>query len=97
MPAVKKVPRALDNRDTAAHVVHVHGHHFRLLDRLDDGGLLAITRWNRPPVSSPSGELASRWRNRLFGVMTTRGLRSRRSICRRIMWNICAGVDGTQT
>jgi FtsP/CotA-like multicopper oxidase with cupredoxin domain len=28
---------ALDNRDTAAHVVHLHGHHFRLLDRLDDG------------------------------------------------------------
>lgn len=28
---------ALDNRDAAEHVVHVHGHHFRLLDRLDDG------------------------------------------------------------
>ena len=27
---------ALDNR-SAAHVVHLHGHHFRLLDRLDDG------------------------------------------------------------
>jgi FtsP/CotA-like multicopper oxidase with cupredoxin domain len=28
---------ALESRDGAAHVVHVHGHHFRLLDRLDDG------------------------------------------------------------
>ena len=28
---------ALDNRDTGEHVVHLHGHHFRLLDRLDDG------------------------------------------------------------
>jgi FtsP/CotA-like multicopper oxidase with cupredoxin domain len=27
---------ALDNRSTA-HAVHFHGHHFRLLDRLDDG------------------------------------------------------------
>jgi FtsP/CotA-like multicopper oxidase with cupredoxin domain len=27
---------ALDSR-TSAHAVHVHGHHFRLLDRLDDG------------------------------------------------------------
>ena len=28
---------ALDNRDRGAHVVHLHGHHFRLLDHLDDG------------------------------------------------------------
>jgi FtsP/CotA-like multicopper oxidase with cupredoxin domain len=28
---------AFANRTTAAHVVHVHGHHFRLLDALDDG------------------------------------------------------------
>jgi FtsP/CotA-like multicopper oxidase with cupredoxin domain len=28
---------AIDNRDAGAHVVHLHGHHFRLLDRLDDG------------------------------------------------------------
>jgi FtsP/CotA-like multicopper oxidase with cupredoxin domain len=33
----RTVVMALDNRDTAAHVVHMHGHHFRLLDRLDDG------------------------------------------------------------
>jgi FtsP/CotA-like multicopper oxidase with cupredoxin domain len=33
----RTVVMALDNRDTAAHVVHLHGHHFRLLDRLDDG------------------------------------------------------------
>ena len=29
--------------------------------------------------------------------MTMSGLRSARSICRRSMWNICAGVDGTHT
>ena len=33
----RTVVMALDNRDIGAHVVHVHGHHFRLLDRLDDG------------------------------------------------------------
>jgi FtsP/CotA-like multicopper oxidase with cupredoxin domain len=33
----RTVVMALDNRDGGAHVVHVHGHHFRLLDRLDDG------------------------------------------------------------
>ena len=34
---------------------------------------------------------------KLFGVSTTSGLRAWRSICRRSMWNICAGVDGTTT
>jgi len=33
----RTVVLALDNRDTAEHVVHLHGHHFRVLDRLDDG------------------------------------------------------------
>jgi FtsP/CotA-like multicopper oxidase with cupredoxin domain len=33
----RTVVMALDNRDNGAHVVHLHGHHFRLLDRLDDG------------------------------------------------------------
>ncbi len=33
----RTVMMALDNRDAGVHVVHVHGHHFRLLDRLDDG------------------------------------------------------------
>jgi FtsP/CotA-like multicopper oxidase with cupredoxin domain len=33
----RTVVMALDNRDAAAHVVYLHGHHFRLLDRLDDG------------------------------------------------------------
>jgi FtsP/CotA-like multicopper oxidase with cupredoxin domain len=33
----RTVVMALDNRDTGEHVVHLHGHHFRLLDRLDDG------------------------------------------------------------
>ena len=42
-------------------------------------------------------ETDSLWRSRLFGVITMSGLRSARSICRRSMWNICAGVDGTQT
>jgi FtsP/CotA-like multicopper oxidase with cupredoxin domain len=33
----RTVVMALDNRDAGAYVVHLHGHHFRLLDRLDDG------------------------------------------------------------
>jgi FtsP/CotA-like multicopper oxidase with cupredoxin domain len=33
----RTVVMALDNRNTGAHTVHLHGHHFRLLDRLDDG------------------------------------------------------------
>lgn len=33
----RTVVMALDNRGTGAHVVHLRGHHFRLLDRLDDG------------------------------------------------------------
>jgi FtsP/CotA-like multicopper oxidase with cupredoxin domain len=33
----RTVVMAIDNRDAVAHVVHLHGHHFRLLDRLDDG------------------------------------------------------------
>jgi FtsP/CotA-like multicopper oxidase with cupredoxin domain len=33
----RTVVMSLDNRDAGAHVIHLHGHHFRLLDRLDDG------------------------------------------------------------
>jgi FtsP/CotA-like multicopper oxidase with cupredoxin domain len=33
----RTVVMALDNRDAGVHVVHLRGHHFRLLDRLDDG------------------------------------------------------------
>jgi FtsP/CotA-like multicopper oxidase with cupredoxin domain len=33
----RTVVMALDNRDSGMHIIHVHGHHFRLLDRLDDG------------------------------------------------------------
>jgi FtsP/CotA-like multicopper oxidase with cupredoxin domain len=33
----RTVVMALDNRDAGTHVVHLRGHHFRLLDRLDDG------------------------------------------------------------
>jgi FtsP/CotA-like multicopper oxidase with cupredoxin domain len=33
----RTVVMALDNRDAGTHVVYLHGHHFRLLDRLDDG------------------------------------------------------------
>lgn len=33
----RTVVMALDNRDASGHVVHLRGHHFRLLDRLDDG------------------------------------------------------------
>jgi FtsP/CotA-like multicopper oxidase with cupredoxin domain len=33
----RTVVMALDNRDAGSHAVHLRGHHFRLLDRLDDG------------------------------------------------------------
>jgi FtsP/CotA-like multicopper oxidase with cupredoxin domain len=33
----RTVMLALDNRDMAEHVIYLHGHHFRVLDRLDDG------------------------------------------------------------
>ena len=33
----RTVVLALNNRTPLAHAVHLHGHHFRLLDRLDDG------------------------------------------------------------
>jgi FtsP/CotA-like multicopper oxidase with cupredoxin domain len=33
----RTVVMALDNRDAGVHVVQLRGHHFRLLDRLDDG------------------------------------------------------------
>jgi FtsP/CotA-like multicopper oxidase with cupredoxin domain len=33
----RTVVMAIENRDATAHSVHLHGHHFRLLDRLDDG------------------------------------------------------------
>jgi FtsP/CotA-like multicopper oxidase with cupredoxin domain len=33
----RTVVMALDNRDAAPRIVYLHGHHFRLLDRLDDG------------------------------------------------------------
>jgi hypothetical protein len=35
--AGRTVVLALTNRGTVANVFHLHGHHFRLLDRLDDG------------------------------------------------------------
>jgi len=33
----RTVMLALANRSTTPHVVHIHGHHVRLLDTLDDG------------------------------------------------------------
>ena len=33
----RTVVMALDNRNSGERVTHLHGHHFRLLDRLDDG------------------------------------------------------------
>jgi FtsP/CotA-like multicopper oxidase with cupredoxin domain len=33
----RTVVMAIDNRDTGVHIVHLRGHHVRLLDRLDDG------------------------------------------------------------
>src|SRR5260364_214416 len=53
-----------------------------------------ITVWNAASASSLNWLTASLWRNRDFGVKTTRGFRSRRIICRRSRWNICAGVVG---
>ena len=35
--AGRTVVLALSNRGPVANVFHLHGHHFRLLDRLDDG------------------------------------------------------------
>ena len=57
----------------------------------------SMTSWKLPCVRSSSADTDSLCRSRLFGVMTISGLRNVRSICRRSMWNICAGVDGTQT
>ena len=48
-------------------------------------------------ASSSSDDTASLWRSSDFGVITISGLRTARSICRRSMWNICAGVVGTHT
>jgi FtsP/CotA-like multicopper oxidase with cupredoxin domain len=33
----RTVVMALDNRDAGPRIIYLHGHHFRLLDRLDDG------------------------------------------------------------
>ncbi len=56
-----------------------------------------MTGRKRPFERSVIDETESLCRSRLFGVMTISGFRSARSICRRSMWNICAGVEGTQT
>ena len=56
-----------------------------------------IRCWNSPLASSSIVDTASLWRSSDFGVITTSGLRVVMRICRRIMWNACAGVVGVQT
>ena len=59
--------------------------------------LSGIISWNEPVARSCIVEVESLWRSIDFGVITTSGLRTLRTICRRSMWNICAGVVGVQT
>ena len=52
----------------------------------------AITGRNRPATRSSSGEVACGWRSRLFGDITTSGLRQGERTCRRSAWKYWAGV-----
>ena len=62
----RTVVLALTNRAQAATVFHLHGHHFRLLDRLDDGwkpfwlDTLAIEPGQTQRIAF-SAEYAGRW------------------------------------
>ena len=64
--AGRTVVLALTNRAAIATVFHLHGHHFRLLDRLDDGwkpfwlDTLAIESGQTQRVAF-SAEFAGRW------------------------------------
>src|SRR5256884_362639 len=51
-----------------------------------------MMRWNDPRARSRSDETASRCRSKLFGVITTSGLRHGRKTCRRSRWKIHAGL-----
>jgi hypothetical protein len=53
--------------------------------------------WKLPEASSSRVDVDSLCRSIDFGVITTSGLRTLRTICRRSMWNICAGVVGVHT
>ena len=53
-----------------------------------------MSRWNRPEVKAASGALASSRRSRLFGVITTSGLRHGRITWRRSRWKTCALLVG---
>ncbi len=55
-----------------------------------------MTGWKPPVARSSKLETDSLWRSMLLGLKMMSGLRKVRIICRRSMWNICAGVDGTQ-
>ena len=64
--AGRTVVLALSNRGDVAEVFHLHGHHFRLLDRLDDGwkpfwlDTLAIEPGQTQRIAL-SAEYAGRW------------------------------------
>ena len=64
--AGRTVVLALSNRGDIAEVYHLHGHHFRLLDRLDDGwkpfwlDTLAIEPGQTQRIAL-SAEYAGRW------------------------------------
>jgi FtsP/CotA-like multicopper oxidase with cupredoxin domain len=64
--AGRTVVLALTNRAAAPEVFHLHGHHFRLLDRLDDGwkpfwlDTLAIERGQTQRIAF-AAEVAGRW------------------------------------
>jgi FtsP/CotA-like multicopper oxidase with cupredoxin domain len=57
---------AIANRGQTASVLHLHGHHFRLLDRLDDGwkpywlDTLAVEPGQTQRIAF-AAELAGRW------------------------------------
>ena len=77
------------------------------LARAEEHAGIAFARvgWSTPAARRGSGRAtaprASRrtpwWRSRLLGVITTSGLRQRRSTCRRRQWKYCAGVVGLTT
>ena len=58
--------------------------------------LSGITVWNFPLDRSLSGQDATGFRNMLFGVKTTSGLRQLRRAWRRSRWKYWAALEGWQ-
>ena len=70
----------------------------RSADTLSDASNLMVEALASAGAKRPAGRLAEVSEiAAAIDVLAKRGLRSGRSICRRSMWNICAGVDGTHT